>query len=172
MAAPYKPADVTTAPKPVSPPTDPSAHMSQVVAREPNDAEIAEFLQRRAMNMTDEEVDAANVAHQRRLVAAEMESRQKARQGLTPRPKEQLVMVKLTHDYWPFPQEVVDNPQVPSELAVLPAPYEDKVGVAIIGEARFKAGAVLYLDMASALHLLSERKAERADPLRTTVGNA
>jgi hypothetical protein len=167
MAAPYKPKDIIAEPTP-----DPSAHMSQVVAREPTDSEIAAFLQRRAMNMTEEEVDAANVAHQRRLVAAEMEQRQKATQGLTPRPKEQLAMVKLTHDYWPFPQEVVDNPQVPSELAVLPAPHEDKVGVPIIGEARFKAGAEIYLDMASALRLLSEKKAERADPLRTTMGNA
>jgi hypothetical protein len=110
------------------------------------------------MNMTDEEVDAANIAHQRRLTMAEMEARQKARQGLAPRPREQLVMIKLTHDYCPFPQEVVDNPQVPSDLAILPPPYEDKVGVPIIPEARFKAGAVLYLDMASALHLLSEKK--------------
>jgi hypothetical protein len=167
MAAPYKPADLTTAPKP-----DPSAHMSQVVTREPTDAEIAEFLQRRAMNMTDEEVDAANIAHQRRLVAAEMEGRRNARQGLTPRPKEQLVVIKLTHDYWPSAQEVVDNPQVPSDLAIVPPPQVDRVGVEIIPEARFKAGAVLYLDMDSALRLLSEKKAERADPLRTTMGNA
>jgi hypothetical protein len=101
-----------------------------------------------------------------------METRQKARQGLTPRPKEQLVVVKLTHDYCPHPQEVVDNPQVPSDLAIVPAPHVDRVGVEIIPEARFKAGAVLYLDMDSALRLLSEKKAERADPLRTTVGNA
>jgi hypothetical protein len=165
MAAPYKPKDLINESAPVGPPPtlDP---------REPTDSEIAAFLQRRALNMTDEEVDAANVAHQRRLVAAEMEQRQKERQGLTPRPREQLAMLKLTHDYWPFPQEVVDNPQVPSELAVLPPPHEDKVGVQIIGEARFKAGAELYLDMASALRLLSEKKAERCDPLRTTMGNA
>jgi hypothetical protein len=168
MAAPYKPADVI-ADKPVivAPIADPD-----VVPREPTDAEIADFLKRRAMNMTEEEVDAANIAHQRRLVTAEMEGRRNARQGLTPRPKEQLVVIKLTHDYCPFPQEVVDNPQVPSDLAIVPPPQIDKVGVEIIPEARFKAGAVLYLDMASALHLLSEKKAERADPLRYTQGNA
>jgi hypothetical protein len=140
--------------------------------REPTDTEIAEFLQRRAMNMTDEEVEAANIAHQRRLVTAEMEGRRNARQGLTPRPKEQLVVIKLTHDYWPSAQQVVDNPQVPSELAIVPPPQIDKVGVEIIPEARYKAGAVLYLDMDTALHLLSERKAERADPLTYTKGNA
>jgi hypothetical protein len=167
MAAPYKPADLTTAQKPVGPQPDPD-----VVPREPTDSEIAAFLQRRAMNMTDEEVDAANIDHQRRLVTAEMEARRKARQGLTPRPKEQLVVIKLTHDYWPSAQEVVDNPQVPSELAIVPPPQVDRVGVEIIPENRFKAGAVLYLDMDSALRLLSERKAERADPLRTVMGNA
>jgi hypothetical protein len=164
MAAPYKPKDLITEPQVGSPPN--------IDPREPTDSEIADFLKRRALSMTDEEVDAANIAHQRRLVAAEMESRLNARQGLTPRPKEQLVVIKLTHDYWPSAQEVVDNPQVPSELAIVPPPQVDKVGVEIIPESRFKAGAVLYLDMASALHLLSERKAERADPLRTTMGNA
>jgi hypothetical protein len=167
MAAPYKPADLTAAPKP-----DPSAHMSQVVTREPNDAEIAEFLKRRALNMTDEEVDAANVAHQRRLVQADVDARKAAKRGLTPRPKEQLVMVKLVTDYWPSPQQVVDNPQVPSDQAMLPPPQEDKVGIEIEAAARYTAGAVLYLDMDTALHLLSEKKAERADPLRTTMGNA
>jgi hypothetical protein len=101
-----------------------------------------------------------------------MEARRNARVGLTPRSKEHLVLIKLTHDYWPSPQEVVDNPQVPSELAIVPPPQIDRVGVEIIPEARFKAGAVLYLDMDSALRLLSERKAERADPLRTVMGNA
>jgi len=167
MAAPYKPKDIISEPTP-----DSSAHMSQVATRVPNDAEIADFLKRRAMNMTDEEVDAANVAHQRRLVLEDMEARQAAKAGLTPRPKEILVQVQLTHDYWPTPQEVVDNPQVPSELAMLPPPQVDKVGVPIIGEARFKAGAVIYLDMASAMRLLEYQKAVRADPLRTTMGNA
>jgi len=161
MAAPYKPKDVITDEKPAGPP----------LMREPTDAEIADFLKRRAMNMTDEEVDAANIAHQRRLVMAEMEVRRNARQGLVPRPKEQLVVIKLTHDYWPSPQQVVDNPQVPSELAIVPPPQIDRVGVEIIPEARFKAGAVLYLDMDTALMLLSDQKAVRADPLKT-VGNA
>jgi hypothetical protein len=168
MAAPYKPKDlIEDKPVIVAPIADPD-----VVPREPTDAEIADFLKRRALNMTDEEVEAANIAHQRRLVLAEMEGRQKARLGLTPRPKDQLVVIKLTHDYWPSPQQVVDNPQVPSELAIVPPPQVDRVGVEIIPEARFKAGAVLYLDMDTALMLLSERKAERADPLRTTMGNA
>jgi len=162
MAAPYKPKDVITDEKPVGPPP----------LREPTDAEIADFLKRRALSMTDEEVEAANVAHQRRLVLAEMEARRNATVGLTPRPKDQLVVIKLTHDYWPSPQQVVDNPQVPSELAIVPPPQIDRVGVEIIPEARYKAGAVLYLDMDTALMLLSERKAERADPLRTVMGNA
>jgi hypothetical protein len=171
MAAPYKPKDVITD-KPVSPPPVSSEWATDAVPREPTDSEIADFLKRRAMNMTDEEVEAANIAHQRRLVMAEMEGRRNATVGLTPRPKEQLVVIRLTHDYWPSPQQVVDNPQVPSDLAILPPPYEDKVGVAIIGEARFKAGAVLYLDMDTALTLLSDQKAVRADPLRTVAGNA
>jgi len=146
--------------------------MSQVVTRPPTDAEIAAYLQAQVQGMTDEEVDAANVAHQRRLVLQEMEARAKARANLTPRPKEQLVVIKLTHDYWPTPQQVIDNPQVPGDLAIVPPPQVDKVGVEIIPEARFRAGAVLYLDMDTALKLLSDHKAERADPLRTTMGNA
>ena len=161
MAAPYKPktADLTTAPVLIEP-------------RAPTDAEIAAYLKAKVETMTDEEVEAANIAHQRKLVQAEMDARRAAKANLAPRSKDQLVIVRLTHDYWPSPQQVVDNPQVPSDLAILPPPYEDKVGVAIIGEARFKAGAVLYLDMDTALTLLSDQKAVRADPLRTVAGNA
>ena len=164
------PAPKATDEKPVL--VGPTPNLDPPEPREPTDAEIADFLKRRAMNMTDEEVEEANIAHQRRLVLEDMEARRKAKAGLTPRPKEQLVVIKLTHDYWPSPQQVVDNPQVPSELAIVPPPQVDRVGVEIIPEARFKAGATLYLDMDTALMLLSERKAERADPLRTVMGNA
>lgn len=117
-----------------------------------------------AVELTDEEIDAAKEMYLKKI-ADDKASEAALKAALTPRDPSQLTTVKLKADYWPTPQQVVDNRGVVAEeFAILPAPNPDPLGVDVTGEPRFKKGAIIALDFETALKLVGDQKAERADP--------